>query len=387
VSGANVSAVCRRLGISRKTGYKWLRRAARGGLLEDQSRRPHRSPRRTGVAMEDQVLRIREAHPAWGGRKITARLAALGVADVPAPSTITEILRRHGRFDPAASAAHRPFQRFERAAPNELWQMDFKGHVAMARGGRCHPLTVLDDHSRYAIGLWACADEREGTVRERLTAAFRRYGLPERVLCDNGSPWGDPNGECTGLMVWMLRLGVRVTHGRPCHPQTQGKDERFHRTLKAEVLSRVDLLDTAHAQAAFDPWRKVYNLERPHEALGMLPPASRYRMSERAFPEALPGLEYATGDAVRKVQHGGIVLYGGRRWRVGKAFRGEPVGVRATGVDGVVEVWYGAQAIATLDLREPPDDDDAHAGPPLATLAAGQRAEDPGCVTHVSEHL
>jgi len=173
--------------------------------------------------------------PRLGGRKIRRRLQDLRHQAVPSASTITAILHRNGRIEGAASAGHKPFERFERVAPNELWQMDYKGHFATA-AGRCHPLTVVDDHSRYAVGLRACSDERAGTVRAELTAIFRCYGLPERMLMDNGSPWGSSDGEHrhTGLSLWLLELGVAVSHGRPHHPQTQGKDERFHRTLMAE---------------------------------------------------------------------------------------------------------------------------------------------------------
>src|SRR5205807_4484324 len=153
------------------------------------------------------------------------------------------------------------FERFERAAPNELWQMDYKGHFA-TRAGRCHPLTVVDDHSRYAVGLRACGDERGGTVQAELTAIFRQYGLPERMLMDNGSPWGsDALHRHTWLTVWLLELGVAVSHGRPYHPQTQGKDERFHRTLTAEVIGRRAFADLAECQRRFDAWRVVYNTQ------------------------------------------------------------------------------------------------------------------------------
>lgn len=173
--------------------------------------------------MEAAVLRVREAHPAWGGRKIRARLQTQDWATVPAASTITAILHRHGKIDPAESLKHRAWQRFEAQAPNDLWQMDFKGHFATAQG-RCHPLTVLDDHSRYALGLEACADERTATVKERLTRIFRRYGLPRKMLMDNGSPWGaDWEHPYTPLTVWLLRLGLGVTHSPRTIPRPWAK--------------------------------------------------------------------------------------------------------------------------------------------------------------------
>lgn len=221
VSGANMSELCERFGVSRTSGYKWLSRYRSSGRagLQDQSRRPRTSPDRTESRVEQLVVELRQRHPAWGGRKLRARLRALQVVaedQVPAASTITEILRRHQLLDAAESAKHRPFTRFERPRPNDLWQMDFKGHFAVTRGGRCHPLTVLDDHSRFVLALRACENEQTATVQSALTEAFRRYGLPAQMLADNGSPWGD-SGQAshTGLGVWLLRLGIELTHGRP----------------------------------------------------------------------------------------------------------------------------------------------------------------------------
>jgi transposase InsO family protein len=234
--GVSVAELCRRFGISRETGFQYLRRYREAGVagLKDRSRRPHTSPRRTLEAMETQILDLRK-ELTWGGRKLARRLQDLGV------------------------------MRFERSAPNELWQMDFKGHVAMGQA-RCHPLTVLDDHSRYSLGLIACADETDETVRRHLTAVFRRYGLPEAMLSDNGSPWGGSGSRgYTAFEVWLMRLGIRLHHGRPYHPQTQGKDERFHRSLNVEVLQMRPRSDLATYQAAFDHWR---DLQRPTAARG-----------------------------------------------------------------------------------------------------------------------
>jgi transposase InsO family protein len=348
---ANVRELCRRFQVSAKTAYKWLARFRDQGAggLTDRSRRPARSPRRTADALEQQVLALRAQHPAWGGRKLRARLLALGVADVPAASTLTAILHRHGRIDSEQAAAHRPCRRFEHDAPNRLWQLDFKGHFA-TDAGRCHPLTIVDDHSRFALGLFACADERTETVRAHLTAVFRRYGLPERILCDNGPPWGSgPDAEHTPLTVWWLRLGIAVSHGRPYHPQTQGKDERFHRTLKAEVLQGAHFRSVGDCQGPFDAWREVYNHQRPHEALALAVPATRYRASGRPFPEELPPLAYEPPTQVRKVQSTGRIHFRGRAVKVGKAFAGYAVGVRPTTAAGLWEVYFGAQRVAVIE--------------------------------------
>ena len=350
--GANVSELCRRFGISRKTGNKWLRRFREGGAqaLADRSRKPKRSPRRTKEETERQVLELRDAHPVWGGRKLKARLKAKGLLEVPSASTITTILRRHDRLSPEQSAKHTAFQRFERDLPNELWQMDFKGHFDTA-SGRCNPLTILDDHSRYALCLEACANQQATTVQEALVRIFERYGLPDRILCDNGAPWGDDaQTPHTRLTVWLIRLGVKVVHGRPYHPQTQGKEERFHRTLKAEVLAYEQFKDLTHCQLRFDRWRNIYNHERPHEALGDKTPAERYRMSKRPFPGVLLPVEYGPDDHVRKVQVDGRISFQNRVLRVGRAFAGQAVALRPTRQDGEFEVYFCHQKVAHLDL-------------------------------------
>lgn len=354
VEGANISELCRRFGVSRKTGYKWLSRfrESGGSGLADQSRRPNHSPSETDSAVKSQVLALREAHPAWGGRKLRRRLEDQGVSGVPSASTITEILRREGKLS-AMGSPPGPFQRFERARPNELWQMDFKGHFGMVNGNRCHPLTVLDDHSRFSLVLEACGHEQGTLVQSVLSSAFRTYGLPEAMLMDNGSPWGnDRVSPWTPLTVWLLRLGVCVLHGRPYHPQTQGKEERFHRTLRAEVLQGRTFLDLKESQRRFDTWRSVYNFERPHEALGLSVPGSRYQMSPRRYPEQLPELEFSQIDQVRKVQDKGQFWFRGQSWSVSQAFKGERIGLRATTVDGVWNVWFGPQCLGVLNLHE-----------------------------------
>lgn len=354
VRGATKSALCRRFGISRDKGYKWLRRFAAQGLagLTDRSRRPHHSPERTSLKIERKILGVRdESNNAWGGRKIARVMQNEGWDEVPAPSTITEVLRRNGRLAANAHEHPGPCTRFEHAAPNELWQMDFKGHFALGKG-RCHPLTVLDDHSRYSLSLEACANEQDQTVRERLSHVFRRYGMPLKMLMDNGAPWGDDrDNPYTIFTVWLLQLGVRVTHGRPFHPQTQGKDERFHRTMAAEVLANRQFADLDEVQGAFDGWRHKYNHHRPHQALDMNVPATRYRVSPRPFPEKLPEIVYDAGDAVRKVDVEGKISFKNREWRISKAFRGKPVALRPTTEDGIMGVFFCTHRIGNIDLR------------------------------------
>jgi transposase InsO family protein len=350
---ANIRHLCRCFGISPGTAYKWLDRFQSAGVngLADRSRQPHHSPSRTPAEMEATVTNLRYKHPAWGGRKLEKRLRDLGHTGVPAPSTITAILQRHQLLDPKEAAKHQAFLRFERAAPNELWQMDFKGEFKLVQG-RCYPLTILDDHSRFAVALEACARNNKSITQTAMIQVFRRYGLPDWITCDNGSPWGSGGRSYyTALGVWLLRLGIGISHSRPHHPQTQGKDERFHRTLEAEVLRYLRADSLAQWQRHFDQWRVIYNTERPHEALSMAVPASRYQPSHRRYPEKLPAIEYGPADIVRKVRHYGHIKYEGREYHVGSAFYGLHVALRQTMTDGFFDVFFCNHKIGKLDLR------------------------------------
>jgi transposase InsO family protein len=353
--GANVRELCRRWRISSATAYKWLHRyeaAGRAGLA-DRSRRPLASPLRTAEAMEARVVAVRREHSAWGGRKIRRVLQNEGLAGPPAASTITQIVRRHALLNGPKAGQARDWIRFEHPEPNDLWQMDFKGHFALAQG-RCHPLTVLDDHSRYCLELGACADEQTLTVRQRLERVFARHGLPRRILADNGSPWGTAGSDQrhTPLTVWLLDLGVGMGHGRPRHPQTQGKDERFHRTLIAEVVDGQIFDSLEKAQAAFDAWRPIYNAKRPHEGIGMATPASRYRMSPRPMPQTIAPPEYEPDAQTRKVDIGGWISFKGRVVNCPKAFAGRRLALRATSEDGVFDLCYRRHVLSQVDLKE-----------------------------------
>jgi transposase InsO family protein len=347
---ANIRALCREYGITPRTGYKWIQRYKEHGEvgLYEQSRRPNHSPRKSNPEVEAAVLQVRSKHPSWGGRKIRWQLEQEGLEGVPAASTITAILHRHDKIQPEESEKHRALQRFEMEHPNQLWQMDFKGHFEMANGALCHPLTVLDDHSRFLLGLKACQAERSKTVKYHLESIFEEYGLPEQMLMDNGVVW---QGFHTGLTFWLVRLGIQVVHGRPYHPQTQGKDERLHRTLKEELLHAQQFFDLNDCQAKFEVWRSMYNHERPHQALAMQPPATHYQPSLRIFTGHFPLIEYEPSDILRKTDIYGRIQFHTRRFHVGKAFRQSQVALRPTPVDGIFHVFFFKQKIAQISLR------------------------------------
>jgi transposase InsO family protein len=352
--GANVRELCRRFQVSPKTFYKWWKRSRSEGTagLVNRSRRPHESPGRTEPEVEEQILKIRETYPSWGARKIRRIMVNERAPEIPADSTIHRILQRHGKVDPKESSKHQPWQRFEHEAPNDLWQIDFKGWFRTGNQQRCNPLTILDDHSRYVVCLQACQDQQTETVQTQLTATFRRYGLPERMTMDNGSPWGnDAEHRYTPLTAWLIRLGIRISHSRPFHPQTQGKDERFHRTLDVDLLRWHRFSNIHQVQKRFDEYRHIYNQKRPHQALGLDVPASRYRVSARSFPETLPAIAYDANDIVRKVQIGGHISFKGRPFLIAKAFCGYPVALRPTTDDGVFAVYFCGEQIRQIDLQ------------------------------------
>jgi transposase InsO family protein len=350
--GVNRRELCRRFGISSKTAYKWLARAGVEGKdwARDKSRRPRKSPARSTAKTEAAILEIRDAHPVWGARKIRRCLEDRHKS-VPAASTVHAILARHDRISPPSQPPQ--YTRFEHPAPNDVWQMDFKGRFPLGDRQMCHPLTMVDDHSRYALCLQACSNEQAETVQQHLERTFRRYGLPSAFLVDNGVPWGTCSPvRWTKLRVWLLKLGVDVIYARPYHPQTKGKNERFHRTLKAEVLSMRTFGTSRELQKAFDRWRHVYNNERPHHSLGQNVPASRYRPSLRSLPSKLCEPEYEEGTILRRA--GSVkanISFGNRRWHMPDAFCRELLAVRPLDTDGKFGVFFGAHQIACIDLR------------------------------------
>ncbi len=350
----SMTELCQRFQISRKTGYKWVKRfLAEGDAgLADRSRRPHRVQLHVPEPTQQYLLAERRQHPAWGARKLRQRAKLQGLPAVPACSTITALLKREGLIDPTATPSPHAWQRFEHAAPNDLWQMDFKGPIPTRVAPR-HALTILDDHSRFNLCLHGLAAQTRELVQAQLVTVFRQYGLPNRLLTDNGSPWGHTGEQpYTVLTVWLIRIGIRISHSRPYHPQTMGKDERFHGSLNREVLQQAQWRDPAHLQQAFDRWRQVYNHDRPHEALALAVPATRYEPSLRAYPEILPPIEYDTGVTVRKVQQKGEIHFRGHVFAVSRAFRGCPVGLVPTTEEGRYDVRFCHHRITTIDLRE-----------------------------------
>jgi len=353
---ANISTLCLEFGISRKTAYKWIQRFEKDGVegLFKHSKRPLTSPTRTSEKMISLILHTRKTLH-WGGKKLREYLKKTGVEGVPSLATINRILLQHSQIDKEESEKRKHFIRFEREKPNELWQMDFKGHFKLCEKGRCHPLTILDDHSRFSICIKACVSEDEKSVREGLEAAFRMYGLPEGMTMDNGAPWRGSQRHLSSITVWLMRLGIKVSHSTPGHPQTQGKLERFHRSLKEEVLKFHQFRDLYNAQVRFDEWRELYNNHRPHEGIGFLCPKDRYKPSLRVFPEKLPEIEYPSGEDLKKVGSAGTIYFKAKHYFIGAHLANEYVALREI-ENEIYDVFFCKTKVQRLNLRKQKED-------------------------------
>ena len=232
----------------------------------------------------------------------------------------------------------------------DRWQMEYKGHFGMTNGQRCHGLTILDDHSRFSLCLDAKENERWEGTKASLDRVFEEFGIPDAILCDNGAPWADNHGGYTPFEIWMMQMDVTPMHGKPGHPQTQGKDERFHRTLKEDLLLRKPLTDLAEAQKEFDEFRDCYNHERPHGALELDVPAKHYRPSRRKVVENPTEPEYDSGKNLRKVNCCGYVSVYKKRYYLSESFIGKYIELRPLEGD-LLALVYGNFEIARIDLE------------------------------------
>lgn len=347
---ANFSVVCRTFGVSRRTGYRWVARYEGAGsltALAERSRRPHTSPSRTGATVTARVVALRRTY-GWAGRKLQALLAAEGMPCSTA--TIDRIIRREGLVDPTAS--HRPaLRRFERATPNELWQMDFKGQYPTTDARWCFPLSILDDHSRYVVGLFALSSTQGGPVHAALIRCFQRSGLPQAILIDHGIPWwGTANGHgLTALSVALISQGIELIYSGVHHPQTQGKIERFHRTLGTRLRQWGVPQTLPGFRRLLARFRSEYNEVRPHEATGLQAPATRYRPSPRPYVARPPTWDYPAGLDVRRVDHAGCISRNGHRYFVCQALATHWVGCQA--VDQRLLVRYRHLYVREIDLH------------------------------------
>ena len=345
----SLAELCREYEISRPTGYLWLKRYRAGGNIMDlaeHSRRPLHTPRRTDSTIETAVLALRD-EKGWGGPKLAKVLGQRGVK--VAPATAQRILKRAGRvLEPAAQQAT---TRFARAECNELTQMDFKGEYTLSPREKCYPLSFLDDCSRFLHGLWPLSSTGGEGVKKSLEGYFRAHGVPQSILMDHGTPWFSTTNQhgLTWVAVWLIKQGVRLKYSGIGHPQTQGKVERFHRTLKARTTHRGAPTTMSEWQRWAAEFRQEYNHERPHEALGMKTPAEVYKaVNLRPYQEQPPTWEYSAG-VVKQLNTQGMLYYKQRTYFVSEALASERVQVDE--LDDQLLVTFRHLTVRQIDVR------------------------------------
>jgi transposase InsO family protein len=351
----SLASVCRRYGVSRRTGYKWLRRYEEGGLegLRDRPPRAIIQAQQLPLELEDLIAELRRAHPDWGPKKLTQLLVSRWMGRLPAESTVGAVLKRRGLIRPRRRRV--AVKRGDGGPlvcdlPNDLWCTDFKGHFRLGNGCTCHPFTLTDACSRYLLRCQGLLDEKGEGVRRELEQAFIEFGMPWRLRSDNGPPFGaSAPGGLSRLAIWLIQLGVTPEFITPGHPEENGRHERFHRTLK-EATASPPKETMPEQQQAFDHFGREYNDERPHEALGQVPPRQRYEPSRRVFTGKLRAPEYQDAD-VRLVARGGTVNYLGQSLYVGSLLAGQPVAFREIG-DGVHDVRYGTHCLGYFLERD-----------------------------------
>jgi putative transposase len=354
-----MTELCEKHGISRKTGYKWADRFGREGVegLKDRSRAPKHSPRQTESRVAERLIELRRQHPTWGPRKLLAWLEKHEPGTGwPRASTVGGLLKRAGLVEPRRRRATRArcvaVARTEATAPNEVWTSDFKGQFRTGDGRLCYPLTVVDGFSRFVLvveGLPSVAGKGAWPVFER---AFREYGLPQVIRTDNGNPFASSStvAGLSRLSVRWIKLGITLERIERGHPEQNGRHERMHRTLKAET-TRPPAGNATGQQELFDHFRHEYNQQRPHEALGQRPPGELYQSSSRPYPGQLPPPEYPGHYEVRTVYRGGEIKWQGKFLFLSEALGGERVGLEEYD-DGLWAVYFGALRLARFDERE-----------------------------------
>lgn len=308
----NFSSLCREFGITRKTGYKWKERYENGETLSDLSRKPATVANKTDVDTEKLIVSLRTENPGWGAKKLKQVLERQGYS-IPSAKTVNNILHRYGCISSDESAKHKPYIRFEKERCNEMWQTDFKGEFKMADNNYCFPLNIFDDHSRFVIKI-APSLTTANTVIPTFRSAFEEFGLPDSILSDNGAQFAGFRQGFTQFEKWLMNHDVLPVHGRIKHPQTQGKIERFHRTMKNELLKHVVMQDINDANRQFQLWREKYNTLRPHEALGMKCPADIYIPSKKNYTDTVKPYDYGTQYHVIKVNSWGYVRFD--KWHI-----------------------------------------------------------------------
>lgn len=328
-----VSELARSFGVSRKTIYKWLARYRVEGDagVFDRSKRPLSSPNEVDQSIVDTIVDLKEKYPQWGPRKLH-KLLVDDLGEVCARSTVDRILFRKGlRQRRQTNPVQEAVGRFERGEPNELWQIDFTAPFICNRQ-KIWPVPILDDHSRFCVGLIAASGCTGLWALECFRSASRLYGLPLEILSDHGSTFGTSRSYISEFGAYMMAVGVKHIQGRYAHPQTQGKLERFNQSLQKECIRRHDYASIDDWNKCFDDYRHLYNELRPHQSLCDETPAARYHVSERVFIEPDKNLkEDIDGVIYRKVDVSGNIWLFQHKIKVGSGLSGWNVAAKHDG--------------------------------------------------------
>jgi len=357
LDGEAMTDVCREFGISRKTGYKIFDRYREHGLeaLTDRSRRPVRYANQLPTQIESLIVELKRNKPHWGARKLRELLIRRldGDVRVPAKSTIHAVLDRHGLVKRGGRTRHRargtPLS--EGAAPNDLWCADFKGEFKLGNGRYCYPLTVTDHASRFLLLCGALESTREDTAFTAFERLFAERGLPLAIRSDNGVPFASPNAlfNLSRLAVWWLRFGVAIERIKPGKPQQNGRHERMHLTLKKEA-TRPPGSNSLQQQGRFDAFVQEFNVERPHQALGMKCPAELYRPSPRRYT-GLPELTYPLHDRDLLVTACGRLCLHRKRINISTVLAGQKLGIKEVD-DGIWLASFMHYDLGYFDLEQ-----------------------------------
>lgn len=353
--GANFRALCRETGISPKTGYKWQQRFLAQGRtgLHEASRRPKSSPAQLPEGVVCELVRLKEAHRAWGPRKIRQLYIRL-YGSAPCESSCKRILSKAGLVEPRRLRSHSAVGRLTSTikveAPNDLWTVDFKGWWRISNGQRCEPLTVRDAYSRFILTIRAMTTTASDAVRSEFERLFSEYGLPRAIRSDNGPPFATKNGlfGLTRLSAWWMLLGISLDRIRPGHPEENGSHERMHRDIGSEIEGLITggLLEQ---QAALDLWRNTFNCERPHEALKMRTPSELYKRSQKHYNGTPTSIAYDASMVVRRVRLSGEIKVNSNEIFISQSFAGLDLGLRSIENDRV-EVWFAYNYLGFIDL-------------------------------------
>lgn len=346
------SALCREYGISRPTGDKWIERYLNKEGLSNRSRRPFHSPNKTNDEFEQRIIEARLKEPAIGAKKTRQMLINSGWENPPAISTINAIFKRNNLITKSASEAATPYKRFEKSEPNEMWQADFKGDFALQNGKRCHPLSIIDDCTRFCINADAKENQQLKGVKESFITAFQEYGMPYSLLCDNGNPWGSSqSSSITKFEVWLMEHGVLTIHIRPLHPQAQGKVERFNGSYKRERLNFYTPANLEEAQQCREEYKSFYNNVRPHESIDMEVPAKRYKKSTKKYIEEIKPWDYENGAQIRRIKDSGYLTFGGQGFYLSEGLGNKEVALIPSDVDGIFNIIFRQFRVAKLNLN------------------------------------